>query len=287
MVHVWGRDWVIRDSRVLRQFRPRISAWVRLASRPFCLSSASVASNRLDLLSVRPVVHGIIRTMNAALSAPSQFPVGSTSFLLDGPTGALEVATAMPADSALAGTAVICHPHSLQGGTMTNKVVTTLERALRELGLATVRFNFRGVGQSGGVFDDGVGETEDLAAVVAWVRRVHPHDALWLAGFSFGSFVALRAARRLGAAQLIQVAPPVGRWQFATIELPDCPWLVVQGDADEVVDANAVYAWIGSLPRPPQLVKLADTSHFFHGKLMDLRSVVQEGVRAHLPPLRA
>jgi alpha/beta superfamily hydrolase len=224
--------------------------------------------------------------MNATVATPTQFPDTPATFLLDGPSGALEVATAIPADDARAGTVVICHPHSLQGGTMTNKVVTTLERALRELGLATVRFNFRGVGQSGGAFDDGIGETEDLAAVTGWVRRVRPLDALWLAGFSFGSYVALRAARRLDAAQLIQIAPPVGRWQFAQIVLPDCPWLVVQGDADEIVDAQAVYAWIASLPRPPQLVKLADTSHFFHGKLMDLRSVVQDGVRAHLPPPR-
>lgn len=225
--------------------------------------------------------------MNTAASAPAQFPEGNASFLLDGPAGALEVATAMPAADARAGTAVICHPHPLQGGTMTNKVVTTLERALRELGLATVRFNFRGIGQSVGAFDEGIGETEDLAAVAAWVRRVQPHDELWLAGFSFGSFVALRAAQRLDAAQLIQIAPPVGRWQFAHIDLPDCPWLVVQGEADEIVDANAVYAWIASLPHPPQLVKLADTSHFFHGKLLELRSVVQGGVRDHLPPPRA
>jgi len=124
-------------------------------------------------------------------------------------------------------------------------------------------------------------------AVASWVREVQPHNALWLAGFSFGSFVALRAAKRLAPAQLIQVAPPIGRWAFAPIELPDCPWLVVQGENDEIVDAQAVYAWVDALPRPPMLTKLGDTSHFFHGKLLELRSVVQDGVRGNLPPLRA
>lgn len=228
-----------------------------------------------------------MRAMSTLASAPAQFPDSTASFLLDGPAGPLEVATAKPIADARAGTAVICHPHSLQGGTMTNKVVTTLERALRELGLATVRFNFRGVGQSGGSFDDGVGESEDLARVAAWVHQVQPGDALWLAGFSFGSFVALRSAKRLAPTQLIQIAPPVGRWAFAPIELPECPWLVVQGENDEIVDAQAVYAWIDQLPRAVQLVKLPDTSHFFHGKLVELRSVVQDGVRDNLPPLRA
>jgi hypothetical protein len=196
------------------------------------------------------------------------------------------MATAPAEGQARAGTAILCHPHPLQGGTMQNKVVTTLERSLRELGLATVRFNFRGVGASEGSFDDGVGETEDLAAIAQWVRRVHPGDALWLAGFSFGSYVALRGAKRLGAAQLIQIAPPASRWAFGEVEAPGCPWLVVQGEADEVVEPAAVYAWIDSLPTPPQLIRMPDTSHFFHRRLLELRDAVKSAVSANLPPLR-
>ena len=223
-----------------------------------------------------------------AAAPPSRFPAEHAAFLLPGPAGAIEVA-ATPADAdsePVRGVAVICHPHPLHGGTMHNKVVTIVERALRELGLACVRFNFRGVGQSTGVHDEGRGEIDDLAAVAEWARRVGPGDALWLAGFSFGSFVSIAAARRLGADALVSIAPPVGRWDFDSIELPDCPWLVVQGEEDEVVDPAAVFAWIDALPNPPQLVRMPETSHFFHRRLMDLRGVIRNAMRAHLPPPR-
>ncbi len=218
-------------------------------------------------------------------SAPQAFPAESASFLLQGPAGAIEAATE-PADSgadANAGIAVICHPHPLHGGTMHNKVVTIIERSLRELGLDTVRFNFRGIGKSEGSFDEGDGESEDLAAVVEWARAVRPGAALWLAGFSFGSYVALRNAKRLDAAALITIAPPVGRWDFAAIDLPDCPWLVVQGEEDEVVDPEGVFEWVGKLAAPPQLVRMPETSHFFHRRLMDLRGAIKNGMRMHLP----
>ena len=206
---------------------------------------------------------------------------------LPGPAGALEVAVDLPnADVARPLTAVICHPLSTDGGSLHNKVVTTTARALRELGAATVRFNFRSVGGSQGEFDHGNGELDDLRAVVAWVREQRPHDALWLAGFSFGSYVSLRGAKELGADAVISIAPPVaGRgWDFGPIDLPEVPWLVVMGDADEIVDPQAVYAWIGSLPRKPQLVRMHDTSHFFHRKLIDLRGAIQHETRAWLPP---
>jgi alpha/beta superfamily hydrolase len=167
---------------------------------------------------------------------------------------------------------------------MHNKVVTMAARALRESGVTTLRFNFRGVGQSEGSFDDGDGELEDLRAVAAWARAHHPDKALWLAGFSFGAWIALRGAQELGATALITIAPPVGRsWAFDDIEIPAIPWLVVQGDQDEVVDASAVYAWVEALPRPPQLVRMPDTSHFFHRKLIDLRGAIRNGIRDWLP----
>lgn len=220
---------------------------------------------------------------------PDSFPGASSSFLLSGATGAIEVASS-PADAesegARRGIAIICHPHPMHGGTMHNKVVTIIERALGELGLDTVRFNFRGVGKSEGVYDEGNGEGEDLAAVVAWARRVRPSDAIWLAGFSFGSYVSLRNAKRLNADALMSIAPPVGRWEFETIELPECPWLVVQGEEDEVVDPQAVFAWVESLAKPPQLVRMPETSHFFHRRLMDLRGLVKNAMRAYLPAAR-
>lgn len=223
--------------------------------------------------------------MTESASAPS-FPAASSALNLPGPAGPLETLVELPEQDARRGTAVICHPHPLHGGTMHNKVVTMLSRSLVELGLATVRFNFRGVGASAGSYDDGNGETDDLRAVVDWVRRERPDDALWLAGFSFGSYVALRAAAALAPQQLIQIAPPVGRWAFETITLPDCPWLIVQGEADEVVDPAAVFAWAANLPKNAQLVRMAETSHFFHRRLMDLRGAVKHGVRDNLPPLQ-
>ena len=219
---------------------------------------------------------------------PDQFPAEPASFMLEGPTGALESMTDIAeADGARRGVAVICHPNPVQGGTMHNKVVTMVERALRESGLDTVRFNFRGTGNSPGEYDNGDGEGDDLAAVVAWVRRMRPDDALWLAGFSFGSYVTISRAVELQAAALISIAPPVGRWQFQALKPPTCPWLVVQGEADEVVEPQAVFDWIDALEKKPELVRMPDTSHFFHRRLMDLRGAIKHTVRTWLPPTRA
>ena len=220
------------------------------------------------------------------IMAPAEFPAASADLSLPGPAGMLEGSTNVPEPAAArAGVAVICHPHPLQGGTMHNKVVTTLERGLRELGLATVVFNFRGTGASQGTFDDGVGETEDLLAVANWAQHVLPRAALWLAGFSFGSYVAARAAPHLLVRQMISIAPPVGRWDFTQLASPLCPWLVVQGEADEIVDPQAVYAWVAAQAEPPTLVRMPETSHFFHRRLMDLRGAIKNGVRGNLPPL--
>ena len=215
------------------------------------------------------------------------FPSAHQSLLLDGPAGALEVVVDFPEPAeARPLVAVVCHPLPTEGGTMHNKVVTMVARALRELGATTVRFNFRGTGGSAGEFDDGRGEREDLRTVVDWVQDARPGDRLWLAGFSFGAYVTLAAAADLLPDAVISIAPPAaGRgWDFAAIAAPDVPWLVVQGDADEIIDPQAVYAWIDGLARKPQLVRMPDTSHFFHRKLVDLRGAIQHETKAWLPP---
>ena len=217
---------------------------------------------------------------------PPAFPAASGSLLLPGLAGPLEVAVDLPeADvPALPLLAVLCHPLTTDGGTLHNKVVTMAARSLRELGATCVRFNFRGAGASAGVFDAGNGELDDLRAVVAWARAAHPGHALWLGGFSFGAYVSLRAAAELQPALLLSIAPPAGRWDFAVIPVPAMPWLVVQGEADEIVDPEAVYAWLDALDPPQlQLVRMPDTSHFFHRKLMDLRGAIKQGVRPYLP----
>ena len=206
--------------------------------------------------------------------------------LLAGPAGRIEAAfdapdADVPARPLLA---IVCHPLPTEGGSMHNKVVTMAARALREVGATTLRFNFRGVGQSEGRFDDGVGELDDLRADAAWARANHPDKILWLAGFSFGAYVSLRLAVELRAAALVSIAPPVGRsWDFSAIEVPTAPWLVIQGEADEIVDPQAVFAWLATLPRQPRLVRMPDTSHFFHRKLIDLRGALKHGVQDWLP----
>ena len=217
-------------------------------------------------------------------AAMPPFPRESAVLTLPGPAGALEVAVDPAEADAVPIVAIVCHPLPTEGGTMHNKVVTMTARSLRECGLDTVRFNFRGAGHSAGTFDRGDGETDDLATVAAWVRAQRPDAAVWLAGFSFGSYVALRAAPFVQPALMLSIAPPVGRsWDFSRITPPNCPWLVVQGDADEIVDPQAVYAWVAALSEPPELVRMPDTSHFFHRKLMDLRGAIKHGVRPFLP----
>jgi uncharacterized protein len=174
---------------------------------------------------------------------------------------------------------VICHPHPLYGGTMDNKVVTTVARALQETGIPTLRFNFRGVGASAGEFDQGVGETADADAVAAWGAQRWAGRSLVIAGFSFGGYVALRLAQQRLPRCLITIAPAVQGFAASTA-VPHCPWLVVQGDADELVDPSRVIDWVNTLDPKPRLVVLPGVGHFFHGRLRELRDAVIDAIRS-------
>ncbi len=200
----------------------------------------------------------------------SSFPV-----TIPGPSGDLEGKVDCAAGNPQGG-AVICHPHPLYGGTLQNKVVHTLAKSLAANNRTAVRFNFRGVGISAGEYDEGAGETDDALAVVDWLGTHQSSLPLTLAGFSFGSFVALQAAAQVQPAALITVAPPVRMFDFENLSSIDCPWLLIQGDEDEVVDVSSVVNWVGSLENPPQLEIMHGGSHFFHGKLLELRSVCNE-----------
>jgi alpha/beta superfamily hydrolase len=200
---------------------------------------------------------------------------------LAGPAGAIEALIETPGHATAGSFAVICHPHPLFGGTLENKVVHTLARSFQELGAPTIRFNFRGVGASAGTFAEGLGETQDALAVVAEGRRRWPGAAVWLAGFSFGGAVAIRAAKDASARLLVSVAPAVSLIDVSDSELPDCPWLIVQGDADELVDPKTVLRWASRLVPAPEVKVLPGVGHFFHGRLRELQSLVVDFAQAH------
>jgi hypothetical protein len=194
--------------------------------------------------------------------------------LIPGPAGVLEALLEIPAAPVLGGCAVVCHPHPQHGGTMHNKVVHMLARALQEQGLASLRFNYRGVGSSAGSYDEGVGESADAQAAIVWMRARYPQLPLTLAGFSFGGVIALRICAAAAPARLITVAPAVSRLSAMVVLRPACPWLLVQGLADDVVDADEVRRWAAGFEPPPELALLPGVGHFFHGALHQLKDAV-------------
>lgn len=197
----------------------------------------------------------------------------------DGPAGPLEVAIDLPEGSPR-GTAVIAHPHPLHGGTMSNKVVQTLARACVLAGLRAVRFNFRGVGRSAGVYDEGRGELDDLLSVVQAQAGSGP---LVLAGFSFGAFVTSHAAVRLAPQRdlthLVLVGTAASRFEVAPLptELHG-RILVIHGEQDDTVALEAVMAW--ARPQVLPVLVVPGGGHFFHGQLPLLRELVLRHLRS-------
>ncbi|MFP5406052.1 MAG: alpha/beta hydrolase [Gammaproteobacteria bacterium] len=203
-------------------------------------------------------------------------------FTIPGPVGEIDVALDLPG-TAVQGVAVVAHPHPLFSGTRDNKVAQTLARALRTLGYACWRPNFRGVGKSAGEHDEGRGETDDLLAVVAAARAWEGIDAraaasLVLAGFSFGSFVQTRVAARLQALgqparRLVLVGTAVSR--FVAEPVP-ADTVLIHGELDDTVPLQAVFDWA----RPQQLpvIMIPGADHFFHGRLPLIKRLVIEAV---------
>lgn len=217
------------------------------------------------------------------------------STLIPGPAGPLEVVVEEPAGIPK-GLAVVAHPHPLMGGTMDNKVVHTLVRALVQMGWRAVRFNFRGVGRSAGAWDEGRGESTDLMAVVSH-HRAQPDVAqspLLLAGFSFGGFVAAQtfvrlqqaqaeqagqphAAGRMAADHLVLVSPATSKY---TVPAVPADTLVVEGEEDDVVPLSAILDW--ARPQGLPVTVVPGVGHFFHGQLGTLRDIVKRHL-ASLP----
>tara|TARA_B100000446_G_scaffold40601_4_gene36275 strand:+ start:23639 stop:24403 length:765 start_codon:yes stop_codon:yes gene_type:complete len=236
---------------------------------------------QLSVTAKYSAVSGEDNLMELAMAVQAESAVGpfverEARIVLEGPVGALELIASAPGQGGLSAeplVAVVCHPHPLHGGTMDNKVVTTLARTYRDLGVPCVRFNFRGVGASEGVFDNAVGEVEDLMAVVDWVASCYPSAKILLAGFSFGSSVAAQASHRLAdkLQHLVLVAPPVERYRY---DLDGCfaaPVAVVMGENDELVDVEGVFTWVEALKSEVSLLKYPQATHFFHGALTEVK----------------
>jgi hypothetical protein len=205
----------------------------------------------------------------------------SENLLLAGPVGRLEALLESPRDGAIKGGAVVCHPHPEHGGTMQNKVAHTLARAFVARGFAALRFNFRGVGESEGTFDEGAGEVYDTLAAVRTVRDRFGDADLWLAGFSFGAAIAVYAAAEARPTGLVSVAPAISRVSKQMRSQPQCPWLIIQGDEDELVPVADTISWVNTLEPGPELQIFKGTEHFFHGKLVELRRAVETFIDAH------
>jgi alpha/beta superfamily hydrolase len=205
---------------------------------------------------------------------------GAATELLAGPAGPLEALIELPDGGAPLLAAVVCHPHPLYGGTLHNKVVHSVARVLRAHGAASLRFNFRGVGASGGVHADGVGEADDALAAVGAARARWPQLPLVLAGFSFGAAIAIAVASRAAPDWLISVAPAVDRVPLGGFQPPACPWLIVHGAADEVVSCELVRQWQAARAPGATLSLLPAVGHFFHGRLHELTDCLL----AHWPP---
>ena len=209
--------------------------------------------------------------------------MSKNNFFIDGAAGRIEAVLDVAEGDERNAVAICCHPHPVHGGAMTNKVIYTVSRTIASLGIPSIRFNFRGVGNSDGEYDEGRGEQQDLIKVIEWAQRQYPNRPVWLAGFSFGSWIAALQAKPQKAQQLISIAPPVNRFSFDDFEIPDCPWLVVMGDADEVVEPKAVFHWVEQLEPQPTMIKMQDAGHFFHGRLIELRESLESALKANLP----
>jgi alpha/beta superfamily hydrolase len=185
-----------------------------------------------------------------------------------GPAGIIETDLNDPG-SPRRGVALIAHPNPVQGGTKDNKVVATLAKAFFSLGYITARPNFRGVGASEGAHDHGMGETQDLLAVAAYLRERYDSPGFVLAGFSFGSFVQTRVAKELSAERIVLIGPAVNRFPAETVPAET---LVVHGEHDDVVPLQDVLDWA----RPQQLpiVVVPGGEHFFHGRLNLLAQII-------------
>jgi uncharacterized protein len=195
--------------------------------------------------------------------------------LIAGSAGAIEVAATIPEAAGLRAVAVVAHPHPLFGGTMDNKVVTSMARAFADAGAATWRFNFRGVGRTEGAHDEGIGETQDMLTVIQHACALNPGLPLWLSGFSFGGAVTLAAGAHVNAAEMILIAPSFQRlahWQDQpTAGANPESTLIIHGEQDDTVPLIESLNW--ARPRNIPVIVIPGADHFFHQRLHIIKQI--------------
>ena len=195
---------------------------------------------------------------------------------ISGPAGPLEALLDLPADEPRAA-AVFAHPHPLHGGTMHTKAVYQASKAMARIGVAVLRFNFRGVGRSAGHHDAGPGEMEDFRAALDFIANRYPALPLWAAGFSFGSWVALTVGPDDPRVELLLgIGPAVDRYDFAALKQSDKPKILIHGEFDELIPVREVKKFYAQLPEPKDLVIIEAADHLFNGKTMELGQAVED-----------
>ena len=183
-----------------------------------------------------------------------------------GPAGPLEALLDLPAGEPRA-VAVFGHPHPLHGGTMHTKALYQAAKATARIGLAALRFNFRGVGRSAGTFDAGPGEMDDFKAAISFMNGRYPDLPIWAGGMSFGSWVAMTAgAEDARVSLLLGIAPPVDRYDFEALKTCTLPKFIIHGEADELISIKDVRKFYSQIPEPKELVTIEYANHLFEGK---------------------
>ena len=195
---------------------------------------------------------------------------------IPGPAGPLEALLDLPAGSPRVGV-VFAHPLPIKGGTMHTKVVFQSAKALNRIGCAVLRFNFRGVGRSAGTWDNGRGEMDDYRAAVDFLSGRYPDLEVWAAGFSFGSYIAMTSgADDDRICTLIGIAPPVNRYEFASVKLSTKPKFVVHGESDELIPLKAVREFYAQLQEPKEFVEIDRANHLFDGQASEVGDALEE-----------
>ncbi|MBI3539905.1 MAG: alpha/beta fold hydrolase [Candidatus Eisenbacteria bacterium] len=225
--------------------------------------------------------HGTLHDGEAVSGPPPRGAATSRlqTLAIAGPAGALEALLHEHEGREPAIVALVCHPHPLYGGTMHNKVVHRVAATLHELGAAVLRFNFRGAGKSEGLHDEGAGELDDARAALAWLGARHPRARRWVAGFSFGAWIAARlAASERSVERLVMVAPPVQRSDFDLLREAAVPKLALQGTHDEVCPPAALEAAFATWAEPKALRRIEGGTHFFDRQLGDLADALRDAL---------